>query len=166
VPFSFTKSIQRGLGTATAHSSGRTGLYSGSVIAEQVALGEKYPVVLLLLTAFSVLTPLPLPHNNYTTQRLAWQRTMYIFSSSVDSFLLLDQRLANITSPIHPIQATFMAVVCQQHTHMYNQWGKHTICTSFMFFVPLESPHPTNIKSNWSNFLGEDSSRRNNPKST
>ena len=54
MPFSFTKAIQRGLGTATAHSSSRTGLYSGSVVAEQVALGAKYPVVLLLLTAFSV----------------------------------------------------------------------------------------------------------------
>jgi hypothetical protein len=54
VPFSFTKAIQRGVGITTAHSSGRTGLYSGCMVAEQVALGAKYPAVLLLLTAFSV----------------------------------------------------------------------------------------------------------------
>ena len=32
-----------------------TGLRKGLGVAEQVALGAKYPVVLLLLTAFSVL---------------------------------------------------------------------------------------------------------------
>jgi hypothetical protein len=44
VAFSFTKKIQRGLGIAAAHSSGCTGLYSGCVVGEQVALGAKYPV--------------------------------------------------------------------------------------------------------------------------
>jgi hypothetical protein len=53
VPLPFTKA-QRGLGIATAHFSDRAGLYSGCVVAEQVALGAKCPVVLLLLMEFSV----------------------------------------------------------------------------------------------------------------
>jgi hypothetical protein len=36
---------------------------------------------------------------------------MYIFSSSGNSFLLLEQRLANITAPAHPFQVAFVTIV-------------------------------------------------------